>query len=101
MQGTRGESKEVDKVIDKLIHTLNKVRSDAILNVRRGNTKRNKLALEAATNNWNEARELKMLPQSAIPNRLKNRYDHTKWWEHRFRKEIGGHDHLYAAECHR
>merc|ERR1711973_792973 len=99
-QGTRGESKEVDKVIDKLIHTLNKLRTDALWNMRRGNTKRNKLALEAATNNFSDAKELQLLPQSAIPNKLWDRYQHTKWWENRFRKEIGGHDHLYAANVH-
>merc|ERR1712021_54136 len=62
--------------------------------------KRNKLAEQAANNNWTDANELEQLPNSAIPNKLKELYDHAKHWEDKFNNVWGGHDNTYAGYCH-
>jgi len=100
LTSARPTSSAVDKVLDKLIKKLEVVKNQASYFERTQPCKRHRLALEAATNNWNDAMAIKMLSSSQVLNRLKNRYEHTKYWEHYFNVVVGGYEHTYAGECH-
>mmetsp|Transcript_19166 Transcript_19166/g.27724 ORF Transcript_19166/g.27724 Transcript_19166/m.27724 type:complete len:170 (+) Transcript_19166:397-906(+) len=91
----------VDRIVDHVIRRLQGVKDGAQHWNDNESTRRNMLALQASNNNLNEAREIKMLANSQIPNKLQERYNHCKYWENQFNEGWGGHDNTYAGWCHK
>ena len=77
---------KVADVLTILIKKLQKLKNDANSYYRNHGGRRNELALEASTNNLDDAKELKHLYTSQVPNRLNVLYKHTKEQEHQFNK---------------
>jgi len=90
----------VDKVLEILIKRLQTLKNDANSYYSKHGGRRNELALEASTNNLQDANELRTLSNSKVPNRLNALYKHTKEQEHQFNKVWGGDDNTYAGYCH-
>lgn len=90
----------IDKIVDDLVRKLKGIMDGANNWNNKDGGKRNKLAADAATNNWNDGRELMLQPNSTIPNKLMELYDHVKYWEDKYNNVWGGHDNGYAGWCH-
>lgn len=99
-KGTTGGKDPVEAVVDDLVRHLKTVKDGADGWYKKERTRRNELAKQAANNNYNDGKELRLLDSSAVPGKLKEKYDHTKKWEHKFNNEWGGWDNEYAGYCH-
>ena len=91
---------EVDYILDELVSKLREVKGGAEAWRRKENTRRNQLALEAASNNLDDAQSILSMDVYLMAEKLHERYEHTKYWEAQFRKK-GGFDNGYAEFCHR
>merc|ERR1712232_205348 len=92
VSGTRlfKEADSVDKIVDDLVRKLKAILDGANNWNEKDGGRRNELAVEAAKNNWTDARELQLQSNSPIPNKLKELYEHTKYWEDKFNNVWGG-----------
>ncbi len=89
----------IDEIVDDVVSKLKSIMDAANRFYKKEPTRRNEQAVQAASNNWNSARELKLQPNSTIPNKFMEKYEHTKKWEKQF-NDWGGHNNTYAAYCH-
>lgn len=90
----------IDKIVDDLVRKLKAIMDAAVNYNEKDGGKRNSQAAHAATNNWNSAKELHLGANSTVPNKLKEQYDYTKYWEDKFNNVWGGHENTYAGYCH-
>lgn len=90
----------VANVLDILIAKLQTLEDDASSYYKKDGSRRNWLARQASTNNLEDAKEMRKLSNSKVPNKLDDRYEHTKWQENQFNNVWGGDENTYAGYCH-
>lgn len=94
------EANKVEGILSNLVSKLAGTRDAAVNYYKQDGSRRNQLAAEAAKNNYQEAKEIRMLTKAAVPAKLDDRYKHCKHWESKY-ADWGGHDNGYAEHCHR
>lgn len=101
-------SGEVSNILDNMIAELERIFHGAKNHKEETNSRRNRLAFEAANNNLNDARGVRHLRNSEVVDRLRALFEHTKYWEHRFIHYWGAQwwvpyaefNNAYAGWCH-
>jgi len=81
MERTNGK---VGEVLARLETELRKIKEGAEHEARNKNDHRNREAVRASNNNWEDARTLQMLHNTQVLAELKKFYDHTKYWYGKF-----------------
>jgi len=90
----------LDDLINGVIAKLQQIYDDSASWLRKSNSRRNRLATDAARNNLDDGKELRLMNSGPeVHNRLIDRYNHCKWWEAKFRG-WGGHDNDFARSNH-
>lgn len=93
-------TKTVASIINDLCWRLEKEERETNQFRNNDGGRRNDLAFEAASQNADKGRRLRMLPNNQVMAEMWKVYENSKHWEEQYRN-WGGHDNGYAEECHK